>query len=346
MPAAPLRPCNVKGEDGMSEGQQLMEALESRVERRSERREFFKAALGVAAVTAGGFAFTSQAAAQTVTDNDILNFALNLEYLEANFYYLAVYGTPIPLTSTTGTGTQGVLNAAGARAVTFADPIIAEFAREIAADELAHVNVLRQALGTAAVAQPAMDLSVAPTSAFSTAARAAFDIPTTASFDPYANDLNFLYGAYIFEDVGVTAYKGASPLITSKAYLDVAAGILSVEAHHAGLIRTQIDLRGDEPGLKGATVRADTELVSNARDSLDGTTSDLDQGIAQSNPPTGLTSNIVPTDGNGLAFSRTTGQVLNIVYLTPQQRSAGGFFPQGVNGTIVKAAGDAVPAAA
>jgi hypothetical protein len=51
--------------------------------------------------------------------------------------------------------------------------------------------------------------------------------------------------------------------------------------------------------------------------------------------PSGLpTSNIVPLDGNGLAFSRTTGQVLNIVYLNRAAVTMGGFFPAGVNGTI------------
>ena len=48
----------------------------------------------------------------------------------------------------------------------------------------------------------------------------------------------------------------------------------------------------------------------------------------------GPTSNIVPTDNNGIAFSRTTGQVLNIVYLDKTAVTAGGFFPAGVNGTI------------
>jgi hypothetical protein len=35
-----------------------------------------------------------------------------------------------------------------------------------------------------------------------------------------------------------------------------------------------------------------------------------------------------------LAFSRTPGQVLNIVYLTPKKANSGGFYPKGVNGLL------------
>ena len=76
-----------------------------------------------------------------------------------------------------------------------------------------------------------------------------------------------------------------------------------------------------------------TESISNARDSLDGT-ADIDQGIRPRPTRFGEGSNIFPSDADGLAFSRSAGQVLNIVYLNRMMVTAGGFFPNGVNGTI------------
>jgi hypothetical protein len=302
-----------------------LHALESREKRRNERRDFFRLAATAAvaaplALTIGGQPVTAQT---TVTDADILNFALNLEYLEAQFYLFAVTGAGLPAGLTTGTGTQGAVT--GGRQVTFTDPVVREYANEIAADEQAHVAFLRNALGAAAVAQPAIDISSSPTGAFSTAARAAGLIGAGQSFDPYANDENFLLGAFIFEDVGVTAYKGAAPLISNKTFLEAAAGILAVEAYHAALVRTVLYRKGIQtPALITAT-----ERISDARDSLDGP-SDKDQGIA----PRDNASNIAPLDNNGLAFSRSAGEVLNIVYLTQLARTQGGFFPAGVNGNI------------
>jgi hypothetical protein len=262
------------------------------------------------------------------TDADVLNFALNLEYLEAQFYSFAAFGVGLPATQLTGTGTQGAVT--GGRRVNFTDPVVAAYAREIARDEIAHVAFLRTALGTAAVAQPALDISGDPSSAFSAAARAAGLLTgTSTGFDPYFSDENFLLGAYIFEDVGVTAYKGASILITSKDFLEAAAGILAAEAYHAGLVRTVLYRKG----LTTASLLGAADSISNARDSLDGA-SDLDQGISPTGTGATIKSNIVPTDANGIAFSRSAGQVLNIVYLNGRAISNGGFFPAGVNGTI------------
>ncbi len=333
----------------MTESVHLIEALDARVERRSERREFFKTALGAAAMTAAGataLSFSSSASAQTITDADVLNFALNLEYLEAQFYSYAAYGTGLDNSLLTGTGTQGAVR--GGRQVNFTDPIVRQYAREIAQDEIAHVKFLRTALGTsAAVAQPVIDVSVSPTSAFSLAAQAAGLVPAGTAFDPYASDEAFLLGAFIFEDIGVTAYKGAAPLLTSKAYLEAAAGLLAVEAYHAAIVRTTLYGKG----IATPSLRTSADAISRARDSLDGGganttifgTNDIDQGISSYQAtPINLSatqaavtvSNIVPLDADGVAYSRSASQVLNIVYLNSGAASAGGFYPNGMNGTI------------
>ena len=81
----------------------------------------------------------------------------------------------------------GATAAPTAAAVDFTgEPLIAQYAREIAADEIAHVAFLRTALGGAAVAQPAINISGDAAGAFTTAARAAGVVGATAIFDPYA----------------------------------------------------------------------------------------------------------------------------------------------------------------
>jgi hypothetical protein len=311
----------------MQDDDEMMEQLRLLEKRRSERREFFRALASVAGIAGsiqmGLSVAPANAQAAQPTDADVLNFALNLEYLEAQFYSYAANGTGLANGDLTGTGAQGQVT--GGRKVSFSDPVVEQYAREIAGDELAHVKFLRAQLGGSAVAQPAIDIGTDPNGAFSSAARAAGLVGPGVAFDPYANDENFLLGAFIFEDVGVTAYKGAAPLITNKTYLEAAAGILAVEAYHAAIVRTTLYGKG----IATPALRTSADKISDARDSLDGPT-DLDQGIS----PTGDTSNIVPLDANGIAFSRTTGQVLNIAYLKQTAARSGGFFPAGVNGTI------------
>jgi hypothetical protein len=309
----------------MHDAEQKRERLQEVAEHRRDRRDFFKA-LATAASFAGGLSYAGGSplgAQSAISDPDILNFALNLEYLEAQFYSFAVNGSGLANGDLGGSGTQGAVT--GGRRVNFTDPIVAQYAREIAADEIAHVKFLRAALGASAVAQPAIDIGTDPNGAFSSAARAAGLIGAGASFDPYASDEAFLLGAFIFEDVGVTAYKGAAPLITNKTFLEAAAGILAVEAYHASIVRTTLYAKG----IATPSLRSAAGAISDARDSLDGP-SDLDQGIA----PIGAASNIVPLDKDGIAFSRSPGQVLNIAYLRRTAVDRGGFFPNGVNGNI------------
>jgi hypothetical protein len=317
---------------------------------------------GGAAVAALAMPSTAKAASTVTTygDTDILNFALNLEYLEANFYYLAAFGTTIDIgnglsnsagalqLALTGSGTQGKVTVKNNPQVPFVDPRVKAYAIETAVEEGKHVNFLRTALGGAAVAQPAIDLL---NSFNGLAAKAGIG----AAFDPFASDANFLVGAYIFEDVGVTAYSGAAPLISTtaqgKTYLAAAAGILAVEGYHAGLVRSTINAL-DPTGSLGYI--GYTNQISAARASLSkavapSTTSPLDTSPDDTPLTPGTTmvslagaasvtsTTIADADlTNVIAFARTTTQVLNIVTAggaaSTGVKATGGFFPSGLNG--------------
>lgn len=281
-------------------------------------------ALGIAGGFVGLLGAAGIAGAQTmppqdapaVPATDVLNFALNLEYLEAEYYQRGAFGRSLPPQLTDGQGTPGMVR--GGDRVPFITSWVQQFMQEVADDEYDHVRFLRQALGTAAVARPEIDF----VGAFTTAMQAAGVIGPGETFDPFANEGNFLLGAFLFEDVGVTAYKGAAPLLDDKGLLEAAAGILAIEAYHAGMIRTALFLRRQGEATIG---------IATARDTLDGP-GNKDAGVVRFNADGAPHSNVVLEDENGLAYSRSPREVLNIVYLGGQ--AAGGFFPNGVNGAI------------
>jgi Ferritin-like domain len=319
------------------------------------RRKMLGAGLtSLAGMVAGALTPSAQAAA--FTDADILNFALNLEYLEANFYYLAAFGTTIdvataastaagaPLIKLTGTvGTAGTVS--GGSQVPFSTIEVSSYAIETAIEEGKHVQTLLTALGSSAVAQPAINLGTS----FQTLATAA-NIPNGSAFSPYASDENFLVGAYVFEDVGVTAYHGAAQYLTVKANLQTAAGILAVEGYHAGLIRTTINYLDPT----GATIAGYTNLISTLRATLSQAgllgaapgpydANPDDYGLATFSVTLGANATTATriTDAdpvNEIAFARNTTQVLNIVTgggavngTAVVKPAVGVFFPAGMN---------------
>jgi len=264
-------------------------ALENLEKNLSGRRSFLRR-LGLASAGVGAFLTTLESvkSQSTLTDADIVQFALNLEYLESEFYTVARTGKTIDQmgVSITGSGTPGATT--GGQKVTFIEgSTLAQSADEIGADERAHVNYLRTALtslGVTPIAKPAINLNALGTG--------------------FQSQEAFIALARAFEDVGVTAYAGAAPLLTSKTVLGVAARILAAEAEHAGNLR-----------LHAALYQAKTTAV----DALD---------ILP--PPSG--NNYISVDNNGLAAVRTPGQVLYIVYGGMANAMSGGFFPNGVNG--------------
>jgi hypothetical protein len=246
--------------------------------------------------------------AATQADTDVLNFALNLEFLEATFYSYLVTGADISNTLTGG----GPAPTGAPAKLTFPNAQINDLFAEILFDEVSHVGALRTALGQTAVARPQLNLSALG--------------PITAT--------NYLQVARLFEDVGVTAYAGAIGQISS-TNSPSAAQILAVEGFHAGALRL-IAIQQNASYPAGLPIPADNYdikpadpgSVANATNGP--TTANGGFFATAANGTTGQT-NIY----NGFAYQRTTSQVLAILYGSATAGTAkGGLFPNGFNGNI------------
>lgn len=133
---------------------------------------------------------------------DVLNFALTLEYLEAEFYQ-------------TGVGKSGLL-----------PPDVRDQFDQIRKHEIAHVAFLRQVLGSRAVGKPGFDYT------------GGMGRKNGPFADVFSNPGTFAAVAQAFEDTGVRAYKGqAANLMGNNTVLQAALQIHSVEARHAAQVR-------------------------------------------------------------------------------------------------------------
>src|SRR5215211_207045 len=152
------------------------------------RRDFFKTlAVAGAGATAASMLFSGKASAKT-DDVDIANFALTLEYLEADFYAMAV--------------DSGVLSGDALGVV-----------ENLADHEAQHVTALKdllESVGATPVEKPT------------------FTFPE----DALTSEASILDLAATLEPVGVGAYLGAAPLISSPDILAAAGSIAGVEGEH------------------------------------------------------------------------------------------------------------------
>ena len=271
------------------------------------RRSFLKT-IGAAAagVTALSAAAVVPAKADTGKEIEILKFALNLEYLESEFYTYALYGKGI---ESFGIGVSGEANGSnppqggtttGGVQVDFGFlPHAKEISEQIGSDERAHVKLLRTALGSQAIAKPNINLNA---------------LKLDLQLYP-----NYLRQARIFEDIGISAYAGSADMLTTPFVLRTAARILATEGEHSSTLRTQIALLGI-------------------------TTMKLD-GADILPPPSGspITPLSVNPD-NGLVAIRAPEEVLYLAFGMQADVTSGGFFPTGVNGSITRSSGPATAA--
>jgi hypothetical protein len=276
---------------------------------RALNRRHFMAALGMtgaAAVSGCSSTTSTMVSSSGPAQTDVLNFALNLEYLEATYYSYITQGTDVPASLRAG---SGAVTGAPAK-ITFPNQQITDLVNEIYYDEVNHVSALLGLLGAAAVARPAINLAGSGLGTIATAA-------------------NALSLARTFEDVGVTAYAGATKLL-SDSNLTFAAQILGVESFHSGALRlisiqnaipyTQADSSDVAPFDEGSAAQAASGPSASGGFFTTAYASAASSGSTISGVPAGY------------AFTRSVAQVLSIVY--GGGTTNGGFFPSGVNGII------------
>lgn len=278
--------------------------------------------------------------------NDYLNFALNLEYLEAEFYLRAATGSGLSAADT-GNSTATV-TAPATTLVPGLTTVQKNYLYEIAQNELDHVRLLRAALGSNAVSEPAIDLL----NSFNALAAAA---GIGATFNPFASYESLLLGAFVFEDVGVTAYAGAISLIdriyASPSYVPAAVSIMAVEAYHAAEIRTLLIADSVATATVTATMVTPNDTYvgyANKVSALRATLGGGNETALTPLPPYALpfvptaytpASSIVACDPTtSVGYARTLDQVMHIVYATAPGAGvkSGGFFPSGLSGNITE----------
>ena len=176
---------------------------------------------------------------------DVLNYALTLEYLEAEFYTKAV-------------ASSGLIPAGA--------PIGA--ITTIRDHENAHVAFLKTAI-------------TAVGGAGAVVAKPTFDFTAGGAFaNVFSNYATFLAVAQTFEDTGVRAYKGrAAEIVKGGDYLTAALNIHSVEARHASHIRQMRKSTGQAPTLKPWITGKDTGIGASVQASYNGEENTSQAGV-------------------------------------------------------------------
>ncbi|XP_045792346.1 desiccation-related protein PCC13-62-like [Trifolium pratense] len=252
-------------------------------------------------------------------DVDLLEFSLNLEYLEAEFFLFGAMG--IGLDGIAPELADGGPPPIGAKMAKLRDNVTREIIGQFGIQEVGHLRAIKSTVK--GFPRPLLDLSK---SSFAKLMDKAFGRPLHPPFDPYANDINFLLASYLIPYVGLTGYVGANPFLQNVASRQLVAGLLGVESGQDAVIRTLLyERRALKVKPYGVSVAEFTNHISNLRNIL-GNGGLKDVGV----------SNILVGDATSLSYSRSPREILRIIYGSGNESIPGGFYPKGGNGRIAR----------
>eukprot|EP00253_Pinus_taeda_P025405 PITA_25405 len=266
-------------------------------------------------------------------DVDWLEFPINLEYLEAEFFLWSSlgYGLDRAAPELVSGGPPPV----GARKANL-DPLVLEIIKEFAYQEVGHLRALKKTVH--GFPRPQLNLSAEN---FGNIINHAFNTTLTPPFDPYANSVNYLLASYLIPYVGLTGYVGANPQLKSPTAKRLVAGLLGVESGQDAVIRALLYQKKSEKVAPYPYTVADfTNRMSALRDSL-GHTTVADEGLLVQAATGGaegkVAGNILAGDKYSVAYARTPAQILRIVYSSGNESCSGGFYPRSAAGRIATA---------
>ncbi|XP_059316069.1 desiccation-related protein PCC13-62-like [Lycium ferocissimum] len=267
----------------------------------------------------------------TKSDVDLVEFPLNLEYMEAEFFLWGSLG--YGLDKFAPELADGGPSPIGAR-IAKLSPLIRDVIAQFGFQEVGHVWAIKATI--TGFPRPLLNLS---RESFATVMNDAFGHPLEPPFDPYANDINYLLASYVIPYVGFTGYVGANPNLQSSTAKRLIAGLLGVESGQDAVLRTLLYERGRENVEPyGITVTEFTNRISELRNNL-GRHGIKDEGLKvkrEVGAEGSIRGNILAGDKYSLAYDRTPEEILRIVYGSGQENKPGGFYPNGAEGRIAK----------
>ncbi|PHT48714.1 Desiccation-related protein PCC13-62 [Capsicum baccatum] len=265
------------------------------------------------------------------SDVDLIEFPLNLEFMEAEFFLWGSLGYGLDkFAPELADGGPAPISARIAKLSPLIRDVIAQFGFQ----EVGHVRAIKDTV--AGFPRPLLNLS---RESFATVMNDAFGHPLEPPFDPYANDINYLLSSYVIPYVGLTGYVGANPKLHSPTAKRLVAGLLGVESGQDAVLRALLYERGRE-NVKpyGITVTEFTNRISALRNKL-GRHDIKDEGLRvqrEFGAEGSIRGNILAGDKYSLAYDRTPEEILRIVYGSGQESKPGGFYPIGAEGRIAK----------
>ncbi|KAK7363444.1 hypothetical protein VNO77_05587 [Canavalia gladiata] len=272
----------------------------------------------------------SQGQAPKFSRNDLLEFSLNLEFLEAELFLNGATGKG--LDSVAPSLAQGGPPPVGGKLAKL-DPLAKDVIYQFALQEVGHIRAIKSVV-RGPFPRPLINISIG---VFAEVMDAAFGRPLLPSFDPYANSINFFLASYVIPYVGLTGYVGLAEQLQDSLAKRLVASLLGVESGQDAVIRTFLyERKGEVVVPYNVTVAEFTNRISELRNRL-GNKGTKDEGLVvpQSQGAEGKVSgNILAADNDSLSFARTPEEILRIVYGNGNERVAGGYFPNGGNGRI------------